>query len=249
MKLARSKAEDPLLIDFLNKIFQIINIVLGVMLFLYIIGQSKIAVSLLGIGGVSAFILGFAFKDIGENFLAGIVMAFKRPFRIGDTIKSEGVEGSIVAMSLRDTHIKTFDGKDVYVPNGQIIKNPLYNYTIDGFLRHEVVLGVDYSTDLNKTRKTILEVVQSVPGVLNETKVPNVYIKNLGPSAIELGIQFWVDTFDKKTSTIEIKNQVYTRTLNKLEAENVIMPGNIVELKNYSSESLSLSGDTLKNIV
>ena len=60
------------------------------------------------------------------------------------------------------THIKTFDGKDVYVPNGQILKNPLYNYTIDGFLRKEFVIGVDYGTDVDKARSIILNVLKTL---------------------------------------------------------------------------------------
>ena len=108
---------------------------------------------------LTAIVIGFAFKDIGENFLAGVMMAFNRPFRIGDTIKSGDVEGKIVELSLRDTHIKTFDGKDVYVPNGQILKNPVYNYTIDGFLRHQFSIGIDYNSDIKKARDLIMNIL------------------------------------------------------------------------------------------
>jgi len=112
-------------------------------------------------------------------------MAFNRPFRLGDTVKTADVEGVIIEMSLRDTHIKTFDGKDVYVPNGQIIKNPLYNYTIDGFLRGSFTIGVDYNSDIEAARSIILSILKSTAGILQTTKPPRTHVKTLNSSTID----------------------------------------------------------------
>jgi len=156
VKYLQLKAEDKLLVNFFDGVLYIFNIVIVALLTLYILGLSGIAGSLLGAATLSSVVIGFAFKDIAENFLAGVIMAFNRPFRLGDTVKTADVEGVIIEMSLRDTHIKTFDGKDVYVPNGQIIKNPLYNYTIDGFLRGSFTIGVDYNSDIEAARSTAI---------------------------------------------------------------------------------------------
>jgi len=142
----KSKAADPLQVNFLSDFFMIINGVIGVLLFLYIIGKQNIIPSILGAGAISTFVIGFAFKDIGENFLAGIILAFKRPFRIGDTVMIQSIERSIIDLNLRETQIKTFKGKDVYIPNGMILKNPLYNYTIDELLRQQIAFGFEYET-------------------------------------------------------------------------------------------------------
>ena len=69
-------------------------------------------------------------------------MAFKRPFRVGDFVESGVIRGTVLALNVRDTLLKTPDGKDVSVPNALIIKNPLINYTIDGFLRFDFVVGL-----------------------------------------------------------------------------------------------------------
>jgi small-conductance mechanosensitive channel len=90
------------------------------------------------------FIIGFTFKDIGENFLSGILMAFKSPFRIGDLVQTGDITGYVTSLSLRETTLKSLDGKDVFIPNSTILKEPLSNFTIDGFLRYEFVIGVDY---------------------------------------------------------------------------------------------------------
>lgn len=238
IKFARSKADDQLLINFLDSIFSLINYLIGFLLFLYIIGQTGIASSILGAAGISAFVIGFAFKDIGENLLAGVMMAFNRPFRIGDTIKTADVEGSIVEMSLRDTHIKTFDGKDVYVPNGQILKNPLYNYTIDGFLRKQFVIGVDYGSDIKQIRQIILETVKTIPGVLTESKAPSTILSNFSSSTIDITVQFWIDTFDTVHSSVEVQSQAMTAVLAALDNAGINMPGDVVELKNYRAEGL-----------
>jgi len=238
IKFMLSKANDRLLIGFFDNIFKIINIILSGLLFLYIIGQSGLASSILGAATLSSVVIGFAFKDIAENFLAGVIMAFNRPFRLGDTVKTGDVEGSIVEMSLRDTHIKTFDGKDVYVPNGQIIKNPLFNYTIDGFLRGSFIIGVDYDSDIEHVREIIIGVVKSIPGVLLKDKPPRTHVKNLNTSTVDIEVHYWIDTFNKTYSGLEIKSLAQSKVVMALTESSVGMPSDIVEIKNYGSSPL-----------
>jgi len=233
IRYLRFKAEDKLLANFAESMLSITIGILLTLLFMYIVGLGAIATSLLGAAGLSAFVIGFALKDIGENFLAGVIMAFDRPFRLGDTIKTGDVVGIIVEMSLRDTHVKTFDGKDVYVPNGQIIKNPLYNYTIDGFLRHSFTIGIDYDSDVEQARQIILDTVSAVPGVLKEDKTARTHVNKLGSSTIEIEVQFWTDTFDKSISSLEIKSQAQSKAVVALVEANIGMPADILELKNY----------------
>ena len=235
VKYLRVHAQDKLLANFSNSILKFLNGTIVFMTFLYIIGQGKIATSILGAAGISAFVIGFALKDIGENFLAGVIMAFDRPFRLGDVIKSGDIEGTITEMSLRDTHIKTFDGKDVYVPNGQIIKNPLFNYTIDGFLRGNFTIGVDYNSNIEEARKIILDAVNAIPGVLNEDKAARTHVTKLDSSAINIEVHYWIDTFDKNYSGLEIKSQAQTAAYAALVAHNIEVPFNTITLINNNS--------------
>lgn len=237
------RADDKLLVGFVDNVFRMFNITIGIMLFLYVIGQAGLASSILGAATISSVVIGFAFKDIAENFLAGIIMAFNRPFRIGDTILTGNVEGVIVAMNLRYTHVKTFDGKDVYVPNGQIIKQPLYNYTIDGFLRASFTVGVDYDSDIDKARSIILHEVNQVPGVLKEEKPAITHVKNLNTNTVDIEVRYWIDTFDKNYSGVEIKSQAQTKAINALTEAEIGMPANIIELKNYNDSPLKQEGD------
>jgi small-conductance mechanosensitive channel len=240
-KYLKSRADDTLLPSFMSDIFKIVNIFLGTILFLYVIGQIAVASSILGAAGVSAFVIGFAFRDLGENFLAGIIMAFDRPFRVGDTVKSQDVEGSIIEMNLRETHIKTFDGKDVYVPNGQILKNPLYNYTIDGFMRRSFTVGLDYGSDVERARKLILEALTGTPGVLTTTKKPFCMVSAFAASSITITVQFWINTFDRTYGSAEVHSQAMNNVLQILTDNAFNMPGDVIELKNYKDQPLQSS--------
>jgi len=230
--------DDPLLATFIARLSKLLFILIGLLGFLQIVGLGKAASSLLAGAGISAFIIGFAFKDIGENFLAGLLMAFKRPFRIGDIVETGNVKGKIIGLSLRDTQIKTFDGKDVYLPNGNILKNPIINYTIDGFLRQEFTVGLDYGSDLGKAMDIILTELKNIEGVLNGDKAPSILIAELGASTINLTVYYWLDTFDQKISGVKVRNQAIDTVITALDRAGFNLPGDIIELKNYKGESL-----------
>lgn len=234
IKFLHGKADDPLLVNFINSLFRIINIVAAVLLFLYIIDKTEIASKILGAAGISAFVIGFAFRDLGENFLAGVIMAFNRPFRVGDTIETAGSIGSVIEMNLRETHIKSFDGKDIYIPNGQILKNPLLNYTIDGFIRKQFTIGVGYNSDIDQVRTSIYNTLTKIPGILTEEKSPSTVVADLGTSSININVYYWLNTFDKNYSGADIQSQAMNDVIKTLEQQGVSLPGQVIELKNVS---------------
>lgn len=115
-KQLRKKSKDQLMSNFLAKAIKLILIICVILLSLHAAGLSGIAGAIMATAGASAIVLGFAFKDIAENFLAGIILAFNRPFDVDDTIKIEDVFGRVKSMEFRYTKISTFDGRNVYIP-------------------------------------------------------------------------------------------------------------------------------------
>ena len=107
-RLFQQKSEDPLMAKFLALAVKIVLIIIAIMLALKVAGLDGIATGLLTAVGGGAIILGFAFQDIGKNFLAGVILAFNRPFNINDTIKVDNIFGKVKALSFRYSHIKTF---------------------------------------------------------------------------------------------------------------------------------------------
>jgi small conductance mechanosensitive channel len=225
MKGAARRIEDPLLVRFLGTLSKWIFILAGILLCMLILGLGGIAGGMLAGAGISALILGFAFKDIGENFLAGIILAFSRPYGIGDWVETGDTVGIVKSLDLRNTHIKTFDGKDVYMPNAIVIKTPLINYTRDGFLRYEFVVGID-----------IIDAVSEVNGVLGGEHAPEVYVDSLGVSTINLKVYFWVDTFDERKTNLQILGDVMNWTKKVLLEHKITLPADITELKIYNEE-------------
>lgn len=233
-KAASLRMDDPLIVNFLGRITRWSLIVAGLILCMFLLGLGGIAGGLIAGAGVSAIIIGFAFKDIGENFLAGIILAFSRPYNIGDKVETGSTYGIVRALDLRNTHIKTFDGKDVYVPNAMVLKNPLINYTRDGFLRYEFLVGIDYDDNIQHAIEVILKAVSSVEGVLAGDKAPQVQINELSTSTINLVVYIWTDTFDRTKDDLQIKTEVMNETKKALIENKITMPADILELKVYN---------------
>jgi len=230
--------DDPLLATFLSRVVKIALVLIAGLIALQILGLAGMATGLVTGASVSAIVIGFAFKDIGENFLAGIMLAFNRPFKVGDTVELDGYKGTVVALNLRNSRIKTFDGKDIFIPNADVVKNPVVNYTMDGFIRSDFTVGIDYGADINKAIQIILDTIGQIPGILKEGKKPNAFVGNLGNSALEIKVQYWMDTFDKSVSGIAVRTQAIDEVLSNLNKAGFYMPGDIIELKNYKSEDL-----------
>lgn len=232
--------DDMLLARFIARLVKISLVLVALLIVLKIVGLTDIATGIITGASVSAIVVGFAFKDIGENLLAGVMLAFNRPFRVGDTVELSGHQGKIMSLNLRDTQIKTFDGKDIYIPNASIVKNPVINYTIDGYLRKAVEFGIAYGADINKAMQLVLDAIKVVPGVLQEDKKPSVVISGLGSSALQIKGFYWLDTFDSSISGNAVNDEIIKRVLQAMDKEGINMPGDIIELKNYSSEALKV---------
>ncbi|AEV32998.1 small-conductance mechanosensitive channel [Owenweeksia hongkongensis DSM 17368] len=235
------RLDDQLLSLFLTKILRMALIVLSVLLAFNVMGFTGIAAGLLAGAGVGALVIGFAFQDIGANFIAGVILAFNRPFSIGDTIEIAGVMGKVLSLNLRTTHVKTFDGKDVFIPNNTIVKEELVNYTKDGFIRLSFIVGIDYEDSVEKAVETIIAATLEHKQVLQyEGKKPMVIIKDLGVSTVNLEVRFWVETFDYKDGTGAIRSHVIASVLKNLTSSGVGLPADIVELKYYKGEGFPI---------
>ena len=231
----KSKVKNTLSGLFIAQIIAGIIKIITIVLFLDLIGLQNITSKILAGAGILTFVVGFAFKDIGENFLAGIILAFKSPFQENDLIETENVIGYVKELRIRETIIKTTDGKDVFVPNSQILKSPLINYTIDGFLRNEFMMGIDYSSNLPKAIELIIESVSKTEGVLLDSKKPTVVIDEFAASTINLKVYFWLDTFksSSKSYHLAIRTQVMKNALLTLTDNGFSLPSSIVEIKQY----------------
>jgi small-conductance mechanosensitive channel len=234
LRLAK-KSPNNITANFTSQIVGFILKSIVVFATLFLLGLSSFTNKLLAGAGLLTFVIGFALKDIGENFLAGIILAFKSPFRLNDLIEVNGIIGHVKDISIRETLLKTPDGKDVFLPNSIILKNPLYNYTIDGYLRYEFTVGIAYENNPTAAIKIVLETIKNVEGVLKGDKEPAITINELDTNSININVKFWIDTFKSTKRSVHnsIRSQVMNDVVGALIANGFSLPASIVELKNY----------------
>ncbi|HPE57617.1 MAG TPA: mechanosensitive ion channel family protein [Bacteroidales bacterium] len=236
--------KDSLVASFISEFLKWSFYLIGLTIALFNLGLGGIASSLMAGAGVTAIIVGFAFKDIAENFLAGILLAINRPFKIGDIIEVSGIKGPVKGLDLRTTQIKMVDGRDIYIPNATVITNVFTNYTRDGLLRLDFELGVDTYTDVEMVRELIIKHIGVQKDVLKKPQ-PNVTLESFGESSIGLKVTFWIDIFkDKKEDQSLLGEPVKSRIMREIKdiliEKNVNMPAHIIEHKMYDPK------DTLK---
>ena len=202
-----TRLSDPLVANFITNLTRWIVILFGVIIALQIGGLGGIAAGLLTGAGVSAIIIGFAFKDIGENFLAGIMLAFNRPFNVKDTIRVKDLMGKVEGLSLRNTHIKSFDGRDIFIPNSIIIKEPLTNFTRDGLLRVEFIIGIDHDKNIDNAIEVITNILESQNEILHDNS-SFVSVDEFTPAKINLKVFFWIKSYDFKKSVVMLRGKM-----------------------------------------
>ncbi len=242
------KSPNPITATFISQIFSFALKTIVVLITLYLLGLNSFTNKILAGAGLLTFVIGFALKDIGENFLAGIILAFKSPFRVDDLIEINGIEGFVKDISIRETMIKTPDGKDVFLPNSIILKNPLFNYTIDGFLRYEFIIGITYENNPVDAIQLILETTNKVEGVLKDDKKPSVMINELTINTINLRVLFWVDTFKTTNRSVHhgIRSMVMNDVVAALIAHGFRLPAPVTQIKKPEpSPPVSPKGDAV----
>ncbi len=228
--LANSKVkkntEDPLLAVFIGSALRFLIMLFAITIIFRLLGLSGVVGGILAGAGITAFIIGFALKDIGENFLAGILLAFKRPFRVGDIVEINNQRGRVLVLNLRDTQLKTSDGKDLFIPNANIIKSPLVNFTIDGFLSYSFEIQIPLEKDLNLALSVILETVNKIPGVLKDNRKPVVYateiISDITGTSTVVSVTYWVNTHNRRQPDRKVKSNAITEVIGKLKELDLI---------------------------
>ena len=185
--LERTKA-DPVAIDFTVRILRILGVVGALLLALAVAGvQVGPAVAGLGLAGLA---VAFAVQAILENFIAGVILMLRRPFRAGDQIRTGDFEGTVQDIDLRVTRLVDYDGVLVLIPNVEVYKHPVVNLTRRGKRRTTVVVGIDYRDNHDAAREVIRNAVENVEGVLDDPEV-EVLLTLFAESSVNFEVRYW----------------------------------------------------------
>ncbi|MHC5937332.1 mechanosensitive ion channel family protein [Nostoc sp.] len=145
-------------------------------------------IQLLGISGVA---IGFAFRDILQNFLAGILILLTEPFRINDQIVFKDFEGTVENIETRATMIKTYDGRRIVIPNSELFTNSVIVNTAFESRRLQYDVGIGYGDDIDRAKELMLQAMQSVPEVV-EDPAPDVLVMELAESSVNIRVRWWI---------------------------------------------------------
>ena len=176
-------------------------------------------VQVLGIGSVA---IGFAFRDILQNFLAGILLLVTQPFRIGDQIVAGTHEGTVEDIQTRATFIRTYDGRRVVIPNADLFTDTVVVNTAFEHRRLEYDVGIGYGDDVERARGVILDAVRSTDGVLAEP-APDVLLMDFAPSSVNLRVRWWIAP-PKRADALDARDRVLTAVKHQLTAHGIDLP-------------------------
>lgn len=208
-----------ILIDRMSKIT---IVTVGVVIALAINGLNFTAV----IGALSLGI-GFALKDIIGNFISGVIMLSQDRIRIGDFIKVNDILGTIVSIDTRATILRAIDGTEVVIPNQTMLGETLISYSTNPFRRAELMIGVDYGTDMPMVTSLIKGIIDKDKDIVPKPE-PLVLIDEFGDSSINIKILFWVES---RKSWMKIRSNLANRIKKSFNELGVNIPFPITTLK------------------
>ena len=204
----QGRITSALLRDMVARAVSIPVFLIGVYIVLHIAGLTRLALTVVGSTGLAGLVVGIAFRDIMENFLASILISVQRPFQIHDLIEVNGHTGLVQSMTTRGTVLMSLDGNHVQIPNSTIYKNTIRNYTANPNRRGDFVVGIGYADAIPMAQDVIMQVLTEHPTILRDPP-PAVLVEGLGAATVNVQVLFWFnssqhDYFKTKSSIIRM---------------------------------------------
>ncbi len=168
-----------------------INIVLHVTLVVLVVTQLGVKTSsLIAMLGAAGLAIGLALQGSLANFAGGVLILLFKPFKVGDWISAQGVDGSVKEISIFSTKLNTFGNQIAIIPNGQLANGNIINYNAEPIRRENYKVGIGYGADIKKAKAILLDICAEDDRILKEP-MPEVYVDSLGDSAVNLTLRFW----------------------------------------------------------
>lgn len=200
----------------------------GLVLALHVADATAIAGALVGTAGVAGIALGFAFKDLIENYLASVLLSLRQPFSPDDHVSVDGFEGKVVRLTSRATVLMTLEGNHVRIPNARVFKGVIVNFTRNPRRRFDFTIGVSAGADLSSAQAVGVEVLRRMPGVLDDPE-PWAWIVEIGDSSVPICFHGWVD--QRETSFVRARSEAIRLVKEALETAGIELPEPIYRIR------------------
>ena len=194
---------------------------------------------LAGLGFFSVAV-GFAFQDILENTLSGILLLFRQPFEAGDQIKVLEQTGTVQGITIRETRIKSFSGELIVIPNRDVYKNVIVVQTHYEDRRVDFVVGIAYENNAREATTVIVKALSSVEGVASEPPA-EALVTDLGVSTVDIEARFWCRS--RQHEVLVLRDEAIKTVKEALDSSGIEMPADIIALQATPSLRAALQGD------
>ena len=222
-----------------RQITQLVIFLVGVLMALEVMDATALVGAVLGAAGVVGLAIGFAFRDVVENYLAGILLSLRQPFRPNDHIKIDAFEGKVIRLTSRATIILSFDGNHIRLPNATVFKSNMINFSRNPLRRFDFAVGVGTEEDLHAAQDIGTQTLQNMESVLDE---PAAFALLDEPGDSSIGVHFyaWVDqtqtNYSKsKSEAIRLVTAALTEAeidmpepIHRVRVEQLVNAGNLV---------------------
>ncbi|MCA9277583.1 MAG: mechanosensitive ion channel family protein [Phycisphaeraceae bacterium] len=219
---------NPFLRDITQKLTQIVCLVVSILFALEVLDAMALVGGVLGAAGVAGIAIGFAFRDLVENYIASILLSIRQPFSPRDHVLIDGHEGLVTRLTTRSTVLTTFDGNVVRIPNATVFKSTIMNYTSNPERRFDFTVGVGYDVDLEKALSVGVNVLKHNEGVMTSPP-PFAKITELGDSSITVHLFGWVD--QAKHDFGRVRSQAMQAVKAEYDRLDIDMPEPIYSIK------------------
>lgn len=231
-------SQNSFLRDISRRLVQAAVLLAGILVMLEFLDATALVGGVLGAAGVAGIAVGFAFKDLVENYIASILLSIRQPFRPRDHVVIDGHEGLVTSMNSRSTVLTTFDGNIVRIPNAVVFKTTLINYSADTRRRFSFDVGVGYDVDLALAIEVGVSVLEQIDGVLTDPG-PFAIVTQLGDSSISVRLFGWVD--QSRSDFGRVRSVAMQRVKTEYDRRDIDMPEPIYSVR------LSRAGTTTGN--
>lgn len=221
-RILGSRKHHQNLVTVFRRVGSALILFLGFMVAMIIAVPSFTPGKLIGALGIGSVAIGFAFKDIFQNLLSGILLLLSEPFRIGDQIISGNFEGTVEDIQIRATTIRTYDGRKVVIPNSQLYTSPMTVNTAYSQRRLEFDVGIGYENNIIDAQRVILSVLKAAPTV-SKLAEPSVIATALADSSVVLRVRWFIDD-GTQTNRVASINEVIILVKEALEKANISIP-------------------------
>ncbi|MBG43654.1 MAG: mechanosensitive ion channel protein [Aequorivita sp.] len=228
------KEYDPTLENF---IASLINWGLKIVLFVLVITQLGVeSASLVAIIGAAGLAVGLALQGSLANFAGGVLILLIKPFRVGDFISAQGVDGTVKEISIFNTKLTTFGNQLAIIPNGKLSNDNIINYTEEGIRRENLSFGIGYDDNIKQAKEILLNLVSEQETVLKlEDKMPMAAVAELGDSSVNITLRYWA----KNEDFWALRWLILEEGKERLEAAGITIPFPQRDVHHFNLETLS----------